>query len=535
MDPELSEEVVARILAGPMFSDLDASAFPRSVALADVVRNDARMRRCLPGEVVVREGDYGNSAFVILSGGVRVILPPGLPPEALGRRSRSHSGLGTSLGRFFGKPRAAVRNAERPHMAVTRAIGNAFLTLLDNHEEIPQNYPTVVLASGQIFGEIAVLGRSPRNATVYAEETTELVEIRWQGLRDIRRRDPAFRRRVDKLYQDRALESLLRLIPYLCDMDTRILAAGAVFYTHGDPPAGTPPHDGNRHGPEVKEMVVKEGDPMQALFLVLGGIASQERRYNLGEETIGFVGRHNLLGLHTFLAAEATGQSPVWNYCLLVQDYLDLVHLPLDVVRAARKAKSVSRQQQGPPMSYTEGVQPLADGLLDFLIDNRLVNGTSTLLIDIDRCVYCNDCLRACAAAHQGLPRLQLRGLRYHSLMVGTSCLHCADPFCLAGCPTGSLHRDPVSGTTQINAASCIGCGVCVRSCPYGYIRLDEAVGGTTNDGKNGIRAAVPKAIKCDQCINRRGGPVCQTACPHDALTRLSTRDLRSLQHWLAP
>jgi Fe-S-cluster-containing hydrogenase component 2 len=42
----------------------------------------------------------------------------------------------------------------------------------------------------------------------------------------------------------------------------------------------------------------------------------------------------------------------------------------------------------------------------------------------------------------------------------------------------------------------------------------------------------VEKATKCDLCIDQFGGPACQRACPHDALTRIDVRDYDALLKW---
>ena len=45
---------------------------------------------------------------------------------------------------------------------------------------------TARLGPGELFGEIAAIARTPRTATVIAEEPATLLELRWQGLREIR-------------------------------------------------------------------------------------------------------------------------------------------------------------------------------------------------------------------------------------------------------------------------------------------------------------------------------------------------------------
>ena len=43
------------------------------------------MREYAPGEIVLRKDDYGTSAFLVLEGGVDVVIRPDIDPQLLGR------------------------------------------------------------------------------------------------------------------------------------------------------------------------------------------------------------------------------------------------------------------------------------------------------------------------------------------------------------------------------------------------------------------------------------------------------------------
>jgi CRP-like cAMP-binding protein len=70
-----------------------------------------------------------------------------------------------------------------------------------------------VLEVGTIFGELSALSRSPRTATVVSQSAAKLLEIRWQGLRDLMKFDPALRQRIDQLYRDNGLYNHLQQTP----------------------------------------------------------------------------------------------------------------------------------------------------------------------------------------------------------------------------------------------------------------------------------------------------------------------------------
>ena len=83
--PDMTAADVDRLLARPEIAAIQAARFPPQTPLREILLNDTRLVRFQPGDLIVREGDYGNSAFLVLAGKVRVVLAPGLPPDLLGR------------------------------------------------------------------------------------------------------------------------------------------------------------------------------------------------------------------------------------------------------------------------------------------------------------------------------------------------------------------------------------------------------------------------------------------------------------------
>ena len=67
-DADMSEADFEMLMARPEISEIESSAFPNSVSVEGIVRYDMRVNRYDTGDIVVREGDYGNSAFLILEG-----------------------------------------------------------------------------------------------------------------------------------------------------------------------------------------------------------------------------------------------------------------------------------------------------------------------------------------------------------------------------------------------------------------------------------------------------------------------------------
>jgi Fe-S-cluster-containing dehydrogenase component len=227
--------------------------------------------------------------------------------------------------------------------------------------------------------------------------------------------------------------------------------------------------------------------------------------------------------------------------------YVDVLRIPADVVKrailphsrlriAAPRPYTGLRIKSGSDQSAIRNPKSEIDpSLLDFLADHRFLNGTETMLINLDRCTRCDDCVRACAATHDNNPRFIRQGPTHDHIMVANACMHCVDPVCMIGCPTGAIARDFDTGTVRINDQTCIGCATCANSCPYQAIRMveiREAAGAFFIDAATQL--PIVKATKCDLCASQLTGPACQAACPHDALVRIDLGNLSSLANWVS-
>ena len=162
-----------------------------------------------------------------------------------------------------------------------------------------------------------------------------------------------------------------------------------------------------------------------------------------------------------------------------------------------------------------------------------LIQGQKLMLIDLDRCTRCNQCVDACVAAHDdGRTRLYLDGPRFESFLVPISCRSCLDPVCMIGCPVGSINRGDKGEIIIENW--CIGCGMCADQCPYGSIVMNpltkpvdlspqaKTALGTEAD----IKSITEQAVVCDLCSSLPSQqPSCVYACPHDAAMRVNAQD----------
>jgi Fe-S-cluster-containing dehydrogenase component len=105
--------------------------------------------------------------------------------------------------------------------------------------------------------------------------------------------------------------------------------------------------------------------------------------------------------------------------------------------------------------------------------DSGLIQGQNLLLIDLDSCTRCGDCVRACINTHDdGYSRLFLDGPRFDRFLVPSACRLCLNPSCMIGCPVGSIQRGS-NGQIEIRDW-CIGCSLCARQCPYDSIQMHD-------------------------------------------------------------
>jgi len=161
--------------------------------------------------------------------------------------------------------------------------------------------------------------------------------------------------------------------------------------------------------------------------------------------------------------------------------------------------------------------------------DLGLIQGQKLMLIDLERCTRCGQCVEACVKAHDdGQTRLYLDGPRFEKYLVPLSCRSCMDPVCMIGCPVGAINRGD-SGEIQIRDW-CIGCSLCADQCPYGSIQMNELPGTIELTdaqkallGGADLKPVSERATVCDLCSSLKSKqPSCVYACPHDAAIRVN-------------
>jgi formate dehydrogenase iron-sulfur subunit len=110
------------------------------------------------------------------------------------------------------------------------------------------------------------------------------------------------------------------------------------------------------------------------------------------------------------------------------------------------------------------------------------------ILVDVTRCVGCEQCVAACVQANGLDPqaadadrRAGGDGLSANRLctvqeiegrFVRKSCLHCLEPSCVAACLVGGITKT-AGGPVVYDREKCIGCRYCMLACPMHVPRYE--------------------------------------------------------------
>ena len=550
----MTKDMVDSLLQSPPFSLIDPSGFKRSLPFRDILMNDARIVGFDQGDIIVRRGDWGNSAFYVLSGNVCVELERGessLPEEILGRRTPKMKTLWESFRQLW-------QNNKVPEVREVASTGNSQSILnsrfvhggtriyLQEVSTVLDKFRTARLDSGHWFGELAALGRTSRVATVFSEGVSQLLEIRWQGIRDILRYDQngGLKQYIEDVFRERALAAFLRTNPLFENCEPELMQRivdQVEFHTFGNYDSSKPfkelINSKQKNIESGEPVIIQEGDFPNGIIMIRSGLARISQRHYNGRRTIGYLSPGQTFCIDEIRAGVDSLTPVPCQAQLSAIGHLNAVLVPTSLVEeiiawnASRETAKVPAKKEQVRSVGSQSVKIKDDILLSQLVDRHFVQGTSLMVIDLDRCTRCDDCVRACATAHDNNPRFVRHGPILNQYMIPNSCLHCVDPICMIECPTGAIHRDLAQGDIIINEDTCIGCAQCASNCPFDAIRMvdiRDKKGDLIVDSKT--HAPLTQATKCDLCIDQRGGPACERACPHDALFRVNMQDATKVE-----
>jgi CRP-like cAMP-binding protein len=493
--------------------------------LENWAKGAAVRHRFRKGEIVCEEGEFGSTAYYIVSGTVDIFINNPLAHL----RTRPHAGV---FGRSFKRMKSFLTDDTEDRRA---EAGQRKFIGIDADVDLPMHRPLAQMGPGDLFGEMTCRTYQPRSATVQAREPCVMVEMlrvildMLVGNRQVSEASKAtskvkmptfkgtsFKAELEKKYRERSLNNHLRSVPLFATVSEEFIehlrqTVELISYNQG-------------------QIICKEGDDADAFYLIRSGMVRVSQAMPGGEMVRTYLSRGDYfgeIGLLRAIKRTATCSAldavdvvkiPADDFNLMLAKFPD-VRAQLEPVAAARLAAD---QQKSIPVGLH----------LDDFLNQGLFEAQNLLLIDLDNCTRCDACVRACATAHEGVSRLLRDGLRYEHFLVATACRSCRDPLCMTQCPVGSIRRK--ENLEIIIEDWCIGCGKCAELCPYGNINMHplEVVKEVKTEVKSPTAGAPPsikiekkkttayKANTCDLCT-QLSTPSCVYACPHDAAKRV--------------
>jgi Fe-S-cluster-containing dehydrogenase component/CRP-like cAMP-binding protein len=463
-----------------------------------------RLFEFLPGEEIIREGDWGGNTFYVAVEGALDVL---------------------------------VADADgEPHKVAE-------------------------LSSGVSFGEMSVLAGVPRNATVRVSNNTpaRVLEITRPALRLLRKL-PRFGHTLDVTYREHGLSRTLLDVRHATGdaFDPQLLAQlgdAARFIVYGR-----------------NHLLHSEGDEIERVVFIRDGWVRRVRGLHLNPAATDIAhaldegARADFLGAGNCLGLEGVTTDARWKYTATVMARTEALEISIQHLRSnprlrdevLRRFNAFSLADDDVSLAAPQALPALAAAEKE--IATGIVDGTNLLVMDMDLCVRCGNCSLACHKVH-GKSRLLRRGIHVERptriggaadqhVLAPAVCLHCQDPECLTGCPTGAIGRF-ADGQIDIDPQTCIGCGDCAVQCPYNAISMVTRTAPASEQIKFGLHLrdwltlAPPPlplpvtetdnllAVKCNLCNNtplnppgaRRQAYSCEENCPTGALVRVNPRE----------
>jgi CRP-like cAMP-binding protein/Fe-S-cluster-containing dehydrogenase component len=454
------------------------------------------MREFKKGEMICRQGEFGSTAFYIVDGTVDIFLETDMAHV----RTRAEGGLFKRVTSLL-RPRTEDRRMEE---------GEKRFIPIDGSVDLAYDKPIAQVEKGELIGEGACINMQPRSATVRVASEKVVVLEMLRNVLDILRRQKNFRAEMEEKYRQRALDNHLRSVPIFRDLPDDFLSyLRTRVQLVGFEPGAT---------------IFRQGEPADAFYLVRMGHVKVLENYADGQSMVlsylsrsQFFGEIGLLG-NVDRTATCQAIDHVEAVRIGKEEFAEMTNrFPAIKAKLQKVAdeRLVSNRAAGTRLRTLSLPQYLEQGLFQ---------AQSLLILDLEKCTRCDECVRACAQAHDGVTRLIRDGMRFDKFLVTTSCRSCRDPYCMVGCPVGSIRRK--NDLQIIIEDHCVGCGRCAQQCPYGNISMHEFEIEFTDlsTGKQ-MTKMQPKATVCDlcddQCLGENDEPSCVYACPHDAAHRV--------------
>jgi CRP-like cAMP-binding protein/Fe-S-cluster-containing hydrogenase component 2 len=392
---------------------------------------------------------------------------------------------------------------------------------IDAPIDLDRAKPIATLGQGAIFGEASCINHQRRSATVRAEDEDTVVIEMTRNFLDVLARNRDFRTELERIYRKRGVHSHLRGSQLFKEVEDNFLKTLAEKSTMV------------RFRPG--EVICRQDEPADAFFVIRIGHVKVEVTNPQGQTRIlSYLSQSHSFG-EVGLLVEPFKRATT---CTALDDVemIKIAKLDFDAVmgqhpglreQLVRLAKSYNKPVGDAPAAVaaaaTKPLSPEAqahrEALLNDFFMQDIYQGQSLLVLDLERCTRCDECVKACAQTHNQITRLTRDGLRFDKYLVTTSCRSCHDPKCLTHCPVDAIHRK--QGLPIIIENYCVGCHACEENCPYGNITVHDNV--QVVDLMTGQDGIGRRAMVCDldNCLGEIEEPSCVYACPHNAAERI--------------
>ena len=493
----VNKKVVGSELAGDAVSTEELKQLPMfqnvSGTFLSLNSHAVKKRHYKAGEIICREGDYGSTAFYILEGTCEVFLSS--PVARVSTKA--------DRGGFFKRLQSSLTGRRQ----TVETSGQRFIPI-DAPIDLPLAHPLAELTEGDLFGEMTCMSFYPRSATVRAKTDCSMLEM-LRNVLDVLQRSKTFREKLETNYRRRALENHLRSLPLFATLTPEFVEQLRDSV------------ELRRYSPG--QVLCREGERSDSFFLVRLGFIKVSQAHPGGDLILGYVGKSGVLGEMSLLGAGAyTATCTALDHAEVVRIGADDFRLMVEQFPEVKHGLEEIAQQRN--AENRARLTSIRSAPIDAFLAQGLMEAQSLLLLDLERCTRCDQCVRACADAHDGVSRLIRDGMRLDKYLVATSCRQCKDPLCMVGCPVGSIRRK--NSLEMVIEDWCIGCGLCASNCPYGNINMHPFQVQIDNPSQPGrkIASAQKKATACNLCLDY-DEPSCVYACPHDAAHRVNPRE----------
>lgn len=348
-----------------------------------------------------------------------------------------------------------------------------------------QELPVALHAQGECVGEYGMLTGQQYTTTARAKVPTLLLCVPEQAIQRLMELVPSVRIQFEQVNHGHSTLAILKqmtLFQGLSDTDMQYLIAQARIQHYERNAQLFTEKRGGRPARETLHILL-EG------FVKVARHVPEERGNNSDERIIAyrqgsdyFAGGLDLLGDGRAVTVTSINRTRVaevpyqavqaifqrypevqQRFALRLRDYItSTVTLQADML-TKDSLKLLVPTPSRPDTSRAKG--------LHALVSDGVVEGTEVLLIDLDKCIHCNECEEACTRRH-GHSRMNCKGMVIGNISIATACRQCQDPVCLL-CSRAGIARLP-DGEVYITE-SCIGCGICAERCPYGAISIVDA------------------------------------------------------------